>query len=155
VTPLQLHRASVVAGIEDALDVENVCARAGVTVLRTTNSATRYQARDTIAVTTIRGLVNRHSAMGARKILEVLANADFAPITAMHIKAAELLMTHSDYCNKFDPPDLTAAMVDMYLSAEDEAKVYSHAHRIPVWQALAIVWFRKTKKKRMALRLVS
>jgi hypothetical protein len=155
VTPLQLHQAAVVARDEEALDVENVCARAGITVLRTTSSATRYQGRETIAVTTIRGLVGRHTAMGARRILEVLANADFAPITAMHIKATELLMTHRDYCQKFDPADLTAAMVDLYLAAEDEAKVYSHAHRIPIWQALAIVWFRKTKKKRAAIRLVA
>jgi hypothetical protein len=46
-------------------------------------------------------------------------------------------------------------MVDLYLVAEDEARVYGYAHRTTIWEALAIVWFRKTKKKRTAIRLVA
>ena len=69
VTQLQLHRASVVAGDEDALTVEQVCERAGIAVLKSPASNGRYEARQTIAVGTIRGLVDRHTAMGARKSL--------------------------------------------------------------------------------------
>lgn len=154
VTPLQLHQAAVVAGDESALDIENVCARAGVRVLRTHPGTSRYRPRDTIAVSTIRRLVNRHTAIGARKILEVLANAEFAPITGMHIKAVELLMTHRDFKDKFEPEDLTETMVEIYLKAEDDAAVLAHAQRIPTWKALAVVWFRKTKKRRQSLKLV-
>ncbi|TAN00821.1 MAG: hypothetical protein EPN45_13775 [Rhizobiaceae bacterium] len=155
ITQLQLHKAAVVAGDEDALDIENVCARAGVTVLTVAPATSRFRPRETIAVATIRGLVTRHTAMGARRILEVLANADFAPIAAHHIKATELLMTGPDFCQQFEPEDLTKAMVELYLQAEDEAKLLAHAQRIPIWKALAIVWYRKTKKRRSLIRVVS
>lgn len=156
ITPLQLHQASVVSGDEDATTVEQVCQRAGVTVLKGPAGNARYRARETIAVSTVSGLVSRQTAMGARRILEVLANAELAPITGHHIRAAEFLMTNKDYCQKFDPADLTVAIGELFLTAEDEAKVFCHAHRgVPFWKALGIVWFRKTKKKRLHLRVAA
>ncbi|AZO47115.1 MAG: hypothetical protein EOS54_04535 [Mesorhizobium sp.] len=155
VTPLQLHQAAVIAQDEDAVTVEQVCQRAGVTVLKGPAGNGRYRARETIAVTTVSNLVARQTAMGARRILEVLANADLAPITGHHIRAAEYLMTNKDYCQKFEPQDLTTAISDMFLTAEDDAKVMSHAHRWPFWKALAVVWFRKTKKRRLHLRMAA
>ncbi|RWE26629.1 MAG: hypothetical protein EOS41_05715 [Mesorhizobium sp.] len=149
VTPLQLHQAAVVAQDEDALTVEQVCQRAGVAVLKGPAGNGRYRARETIAVNTISGLVQRQTAMGARRILEVLANAELAPITGHHIRAAEFLMTDRDYCLKFEPSDLTVAIGELFLSAEDDAKVFCHGHSgVPFWKALAVTWFRKTKKKR-------
>ena len=94
--------------------------------------------------------------MGARRILEVLANADLAPITGHHIRAAEFLMTDRDYSVKFDPADLSVAIGELFLTAEDDAKVFSHAHSgVPFWKALAVVWFRKTKKRRLHLRVAA
>jgi len=155
VTPLQLHQASVVAGNEDALDVENVCRRAGVTVLRTPPSSGHYRPRETIAVTTIRGLVSRHTAVGARQILEVLANADLTPITSLHIKAAEHLMSDPDYSQKFEAEELTKTIVASFLTAEDEAKILAKSLRTSEWRALATLWFRKTKKKRYSVRIAA
>ncbi|CAN7597300.1 hypothetical protein LJR234_004603 [Mesorhizobium amorphae] len=155
VTPLQLHQAAVVAQDEDALTVEQVCERAGVVVLKGPAGNARYRPRETIAVNTVSGLVARQTAMGARRILEVLANAELAPITGHHVRAAEYLMTNKDYCQKFEPEDLAIAIGEMFLTAEDEAKVMSHAHRLPFWKALAVVWFRKTKKKRLHLRVAA
>ncbi|UVK57577.1 hypothetical protein DBIPINDM_008185 (plasmid) [Mesorhizobium sp. AR02] len=79
------------------MTVELVCARAGIKVITTPPAASKYRARETIAIATISGLVNRQTAVGARRILEVLANADFAPITSPQIRAAELLMTHKEF----------------------------------------------------------
>lgn len=155
ITPLQLHQASVVSGDEDAMTVELVCARAGIKVITTPPAASKYRARETIAIATISGLVNRQTAIGARRILEVLANADFAPITSPQIRAAELLMTHKDFSQRFDPEDLTKTMAKLYLTAEEDAKVYAHAHKLPFFKALAIVWFRDTKKRRTPIRLVA
>lgn len=155
VTPLQLHQASVVAGNPEAQTVELVCVRAGVTLVKNTAGGGKYKPRETIAVAALRGLIDRHSAQGARKILEVLANADLAPITAQHIKAAELLMTSSDYAQRFEPEDLSVAIGDLYLTAEDEAKVMAHMNRISVWRALAAIWFRKTKKRKKVLRAIA
>jgi hypothetical protein len=155
VTALHLYRASLLAGEENAMDVQGVCKRAGIVVLKTPPSGSKYNARETIAITTIRALVRRHSVMGARKILQVLANADLAPIEAMHIKAAELLLTNPEFCNKIDPADLTATIIATYVDADDEARNLGYSHRMPVWHALALVWFRKTRKKRGALRIAA
>lgn len=152
VTPLQIHQAAVVAGDPEAQTVELVCARAGVKLLRGTPGSGKYNARETVAVATIRALVERHSARGARTILEVLANADLAPITTHHIRAAEILLTAEDYRHRFEPDDLSSAIGSMFLVAEGEAKMLAHRTRQPFTEALASVWFRRTKKKRLVLR---
>lgn len=155
ITTLQLHQAAVLAQEENALDVQNVCTRAGVRVLQCLPGSGRYKVGDTIAVQAIRGLVTRRTSMGARVILEVLANAHLAPITALHIKAAEYLMSDKELSQKFDPEELTKAIGDLYLTAEDESRVQAKTLRIPEWRALAMIWFRKTKKKRQVMRLVA
>lgn len=153
VTPLQLFHASLIARDEAALTVKQVCERAGVEILKTTPRY--YQPRQTVAVKTLHVLVDKHTAMGARQILEVVAGADFAPITGHQIRAAEYLMCDKDLKNRFDPEDLTKTMAEMFLSAEDEAKVFSHTHRVPFWKALGTVWYRRTKKRRMHLRVAA
>lgn len=155
VTSLQIHQAAVLAKEENALDVQNVCSRAGVRVLSCLPGSGRYRPGDTIAIAAIRGLVSRRTSMGARVILEVLANAHLAPITALHIKAAEYLMSDKDTAQRFDPEDLTKAIGDLYLTAEDEARVQAKTLRIPEWRALSMIWYRKTKKKRQVMRLVA
>lgn len=152
VTPLQLHQAAVIAGDPEAQTVELVCARAGVKIVKTVPGGAKYQPRETIAVASLRGLVERHSAQGARRILEVLADGGLAPITGQHIKAAEHLMTHKELSPTFDPSDLSIAIGELFLCAEDEARTFAHMKRIPVWRALAAVWYRKTKKKRTSIR---
>src|SRR5690606_34089762 len=106
-TALQRHRADVVAGDEDALTVEQVCGRAHVVVLTSPPSRAEYQPRETVAINALRQLVDRRGAMRARMILEVLSNAGLAPITANHIRAADLLMTDAEYADSFEPADLT------------------------------------------------
>jgi hypothetical protein len=155
VTSLQLFRAAIVAEDEDALTVEQVCRRAGVTVLSMPPSHAKYNARETVAISTLRGLIVRQTAVGARQILEVLANAELAPITMHHIRAAEFLMTDKDHAQKFDPEDLSKAIFDLFLVAEDEAKILAHAHRMPYFKALAAVWFRKTKKRRSSVTIAA
>lgn len=155
ITALQLHQAAVVSGDPEAATVEQVCERAGVKIVKSIAGGAAYRPRETIAVSTLRWLIDRHTAQGARKILEVLANAELAPITTHHIKAAELLLSDPEFSMQFEPEDLQTAIADMFLTAEDAAKVYAHAHRLPFFKALAIVWFRKTKKKRRLIRAVA
>lgn len=148
VTPLQVFFAEVTAGDPDALDVMNTCARAGVTVLRTPPSRSEFKPRETVSITAIKALVDKRGVMKARLILTVLAEANLAPITADHIKAAEFLMTEPDYCDQFEAADLVREIVTAGKAAEHDAKVFSVAQKVPVWRALAVQWFRKTRKKR-------
>jgi hypothetical protein len=146
VTKLQLHQAALTAGDEHALDVQNVCDRAGVKMLLTTPH--RYEAGDTVAIGAISGLVKKHSVLKARQILEVLAKAGLAPVKDAHIKAVELLLVDPEFRDQFEPDDLTREIETAGMSAENEAKVFAATHKVPFWKALASVWFKKTRKKR-------
>lgn len=105
---------------------------------------------ETISISAIKALVDKRGVMKARMILEVLAKAGLAPISADHIKAAEYLMTEPEYCDQFEAEDLTREIETAGKVAEHEAKVFSVAQKVPVWRALAVQWFKKTRKKRRA-----
>jgi len=50
------------------VELELVCARAGIKVITSAPAAAKYRARETIAIATISGLVNRQTAVGAPHI---------------------------------------------------------------------------------------
>ena len=62
-------------------------------------------------------------------------------------------MTDKDHCNRFEPEELAKTMGELFLTAEEDAKLFSHEHRTPYWRALPAIWFRKTRKRRTALEL--
>ncbi len=148
VTPLQLHQAALIAGDEDALTVSQVCARAGVKILR--SAPKQYQIGETVAVNAIQALIDKRSAMKARIILEVLAKAKFGPLTSPQIKAVELLLCDPEYAGEITPENLTAAISGNWVQDQDAAKQLVIMHKWKFWRALAIVWFRNTKKARKA-----
>jgi hypothetical protein len=145
VTPMQLHHAAVAAGDEDAITIEQVCERAGITILRHPPHGGEYKPCETVAINAIAGLINRRHAMGARQILEVLARAECAPIKAAEIKAAELLLTDPQFSDHITHEDLTVTISGDF---EDEAKLFAATHKIAGWEALARVWFQHCKKRR-------
>lgn len=151
VTALQLHHAELASGNEDAQTVELACIRAGILLLKHPNNGGESKPRQTTAVTTIRVLIDRRGFRMAREILEVIANAELGSITASQIKAVEFLFTEEEYAGTFNPEDLTNAMVDLLWSANDEATELYHSHKWPMWKALAIVWYRKIKKRRNSI----
>lgn len=146
VTPLQLHQAALVAGDEDALTIDQVCARAGVRILRF--SSKTFATGDTVAIQQISALINKRGAMKARIILEVLVKAGMAPIVAPQIKAVEALLTDPEYCADMTPENITAAISGSWILDSDSAKQLQIAHKWPFWKALTIHWFRNTKKTR-------
>lgn len=146
VTALQLHQAALVAGDEDAQTVAQVCERAGVKILRF--SVKNFNAGDTVAIQAINALVDKRGAMKARIILEVLVKAGMAPIVSPQIKAVEALLTDPEYCGDITPDSLVAAISGTWLIDHDAAQQLRLAHKWPFWKALAIHWFRNTKKTR-------
>ncbi len=147
VTKMQLHKAAVAAGNEDALTIEQVCGRAGVTLHA--SRPHRWKVGDSMAVAAIGALINRRHAAGARRVLDVLVQAEAAPVTANAIRAAEMILFDPDYADA-DQDNLAEAIRSLGSAAEREAATHALAHRIPVWRALGIVWFRKCRKKRRA-----
>lgn len=149
VSATQLHHAAVTAGDEDALTVEQVCARAGVHILRGPPGRA-FHAGETVAISSIKALVSRRGAKRAREILEALVKSGRAPLTANDIKAGELLLTDPDYAGEMDLEVLAAAIVSAGPAAEQDAKLFAAAHRVPFWKALAVTWFKKKGRARKA-----
>lgn len=147
ITKMQLHRAAVAAGDEDALTIEQVCERAGVRLLMAKPHT--WATGETVAIGAIGGLIDRRHAHGARRVLEVLVAADEAPVTQNGIKAVEMIMFEPDYAEA-DTDHLAEAILALGDTAEADASTYALSHRLPLWKALGIVWFRKCRKKRKA-----
>jgi hypothetical protein len=156
VTPVQLHHAAVAAGDETALTVEQVCHRAGVTIVRSAWGAYKWKAGETMAVNAIRDLIDRRGVIKARMILAALVAADCAPVAAHEIKAAEHLFATDDFATELEPlseggaADLAQAIQALGESAAKDAKLFAATHCVPYWKALAAVWFKRCKKRRKA-----
>ncbi len=144
-TPIQIWRAAVQAGDEDALTVASVCQRAGVELLPFSPTGLAYTPRQTIALAAIRRLIDRRGAMRARQVLEALAKAGLAPIMADHIKAAEALLCDSDYAGELDAERLTVAMCGLTAKAYADARDLAVTKHLPMWRALVAIVLRGRK----------
>ncbi|MGN6768257.1 MAG: hypothetical protein ACTHJQ_00215, partial [Rhizobiaceae bacterium] len=82
VSPLEMHWAKLAAEDPEAVTIAQVVERTGITILRYPASNGNFKSCETIAISSIRSLVDRRNPMRARQMLEVLAKADLKPITA-------------------------------------------------------------------------
>lgn len=155
VTPLQIHQSSLIAHDLDAITIDEICKHAGVTILRSPGPSGKTKPGETVSITAITEMINKRGNEMSQKILTVLAQAGFAPILKPQIRAVDLLMTHEEYRDHVTPEALVGAMKGSWIIDLDEAKKLAVTHKLPVWRALAIAWFRKAKKNRGALARVA
>jgi hypothetical protein len=142
ITPIDMHRALVAGGDQDALDVDRVCKRAGVTVTMY-NQASHPKVGETKSITTIRKVVGRSGVMRGRQVLEALVKAKRAPITESEILAAEYILTK-------ELPQLKVEKLASAIRIDGdrglvEARGKSIRDGIPYWKAIAERWLRKLK----------
>jgi hypothetical protein len=90
-TPMDIFKGKIAANDPDALDVVNVCHRAGVEI-KIINTQVKVSIGQTMAVSTIQGLVKRQGVIKARMILEALVAGHRAPISAAEIDAVEAVI---------------------------------------------------------------
>lgn len=148
VTTNQLHYAAVAAGDDSAVTVHQVCERAGIRILKNPPGMGSFKIGETLAVSSVTALVNRRGAMRARQILEVCAQAKLAPVSAAIIKSVEALMCDREYSEHVIAADLTTIIREGASDAEGEARVFSAAHGVPLWKALAAILFKRCKRGR-------
>ncbi|MDB5652944.1 MAG: hypothetical protein JWQ94_557 [Tardiphaga sp.] len=142
VTPTQIHVAALVGGDGAALAIDRVCAASGAAIL-SVPSKTTYKPGETLAVTAIAALVRGRGEGGATAVLSCLVAAGCAPMTQLHIKAADLLLHTDEYSREIDPERLSLVITSMGPKVDQEAKVFVAAHpSTPLWKAMAICWFK-------------
>jgi len=140
VAPLDIYNALLASGDENALEIAAVCRKANVR-LRVTNQSSVTAEGDTMAIGTIRQLVNLRGVSMARQVLEVLVAAKLAPILAAHIKATAHLLCVSHR-------GVDQEKLSRIIRIDGEAGVrsaMSHAKiaRISLWKALVARWGEK------------
>jgi hypothetical protein len=149
VSALELFFAQLAAGDDTAEAVLQVCQTAGVRIPKHPGA---YRPGDSIAVGAIQALLA--SVGPTRAIAYLRALTDFAPITAMHIKAVEHLMTDPEFRDSLALDDLATAVKSMGKAAETEAKRFAATHCVSTWKGLASTWFQKSRKRRAPPRPV-
>lgn len=140
VSPIAIYNAMRASGDPDALDVERVCKRAGVTV-REINQSTAINAGDTKAIGLIRALIKKRGVIKARKVLECLAKAGIKPISGAAITAAENIIC-------VERPDVDLEILTAVIQADGDtgigkARAKAAADRSPIWRALMARWLRR------------
>lgn len=148
VSPLQLFVAECAAGDPDALTVKQVCERAHVRILKSAPGAGAFKPGDTMAVEAIKSLVKQKGAMYARSVIEVMAKAGCAPISAAQIRAVDMLLRDPEYVGTVSAYDLTTAVMATKDTALIEAKTLAAKTHTQLWKAMAIYLYREVLRGR-------
>ena len=150
ISAMAMHAAAVVAGEHAAAAVERVCRACGVTVLRMPRAGGICKPRDTVAVRAVGDLVRRVGEDLATRVVQVLAEAEVAGISAAALRAVEVLLTNPEFADQVDGEKITRAIVTLGAEAEREAGVFAATHCVPRWRGLVAVWFQEAKKRKVA-----
>jgi hypothetical protein len=146
-TITQVHHAAVMAGDEDAVAIDRVCRAAGVDLVIYPPPRSAYRPGQTVALNAIRRLVNRRGAMRARQILEALAKAGLAPISADHIRAAEALLCDPDLAGEVDAERITTGMRAMAARGYAEAKTLAATKNLTLWRSMVAVILKSRRAR--------
>ncbi|MHB8285473.1 MAG: hypothetical protein ACYDD1_12445 [Caulobacteraceae bacterium] len=146
--PTQIHAAAVKAGEPDAVRIEAICARAGVSVVRNPYGSRRYAVGETISVGTIGNLIREHGDARAVAMLQTLVAGGLAPITKDHIRAVDELLSNAEFADEIEASDLAVSIMKTAGGAEKDAKLFAADHCAPFWRGLVNAWFRACKKRR-------
>lgn len=148
VTATQLHNAMVAAGDDDAVTMDQVCARAGVRILRNPPAFGKFKPGETLAVNTIRALINRRHAKGAREVLEICVKAGLAPVAATMMKAVEYLLFAPEYKGEMDADRIALVISANASTIDQDAARFAAERKVPLWRALASVIYMSRRKTR-------
>ncbi len=146
-TITQVHHAAVLAGDEDAVTIDRVCRAAGVELMAYPPPRSAYRPRQTIALTAIRRVIDKRGAMRGRQVLEALAKADLAPISADHIRAAEALLCDPDIAGEVDADRITAGMRAMAARGYADAKTLAATKNVTLWRAMVAVILKNRRAR--------
>lgn len=110
-TAAHIHYASLAAGEEIAVAVDQACRKAGVRILRHSKGAAgSFKIGETFTVGLIHRIVKRHGVNYGVRVLKVLVDAKRAPLDAAEIAAVDILLREPAYKGRFDTFDLVTAL---------------------------------------------
>lgn len=139
VTPTQMHFALLAAGDEIAVAMDAACRKAGAVICR--GQPRDFEIGETIAVASIRDIVELKGPPGGARVLKCLIDAKRAPLASIEIKAAAFLLFDREAC--VSEYDLSTVIRSQ---PREEWERIAHRRRehlnakINLWRALTLVW---------------
>jgi len=148
VTAAQIHIAALAAGDGDAKAIADVATMAGVTILRSQKKQ-GYKPGETLAVSAIGHMVRLRGKAMSANVLTALVEGGCAPITQVHIKAADHLLNDTEFRGKISQETLSTVIQTMAPKIAAEVSLFRATYpSTPAWKAMAIVWFRNRRAAR-------
>jgi hypothetical protein len=148
ITNTQMYFAALAAGDELALTVQQVCDRAGATMLRHASPGRPYRPGEIVAVQTLVAIVRQRTAQTARRALEICVKARMAPIPMHILRAVDELINGASYAGEIDDDAIVNTLLRMGPDATRKAEELALAKRLPLWKATTIILFQNTRKRR-------
>lgn len=148
ITNTQLFFAAAAAGDEDAVTAQQVCARAGATILRNPSPGRAFRPGELIAVAALVQLVRRRSALKARAVIETLVRAKVAPISSEYINAVDTVL-YGDNFGDVQPDAVVAALERFGPTIAAKAVELALAKRLRKARAFAVILYQHTKKRKV------
>ena len=149
VTPAQIYYAAIAAGDELALHVKEACERAGVTILRVPPANAEFKEGETMAVSTLKRIVELKGPNGGNRVLRILRNAGRLPIQAHEMKGVAYFLWTLSKTSGTKIPDEELSEI---IASKDARKWWALARRmreqnksIIVPAALAQLWLTTYK----------
>lgn len=147
ITNSQLFFAAAAAGDEDVLTALQICERAGALVLRNPSPGRPFRPGELIAIAALMQLVKRRTTVKARTVIETLARAKAAPITADLIKAVDMILHDRNY-GEVDPDEIVAAFEKYGSVLMAKSVELALAKAIPRSRAMGVVLYQHTRKRK-------
>lgn len=145
-TPAHVHYASLAAGEEIAVAIDQACRRAGVIILKSSKGLTPYKIGETFAIGLIRVIVKRYGVNFAVRLLKILVDAKRAPLHAVEIAAIEILLRNPEYSGKVDAFDLSTAIRSAPIEDHLAKAAFRVAKGAKRRSALAEVLFERSRR---------
>lgn len=143
-TTLQMHRARLAAGDEEAHRVEAVLGAGGITVLTSVGPKDSAEPNTTMAIHTFYWLLRNWGDAKAKAVAKLLGQCMLRPVRDQHVKAIARLL-HGDEYADYIQADKLAEVVQ----AEPDGKLLGAAKQqsmetgMAAWECLHILYYRR------------
>lgn len=141
---LQIHRARLAAGEDEAERVESVLGAGGITLLSSTGKLDAAAPNASMAIGAFYWLLHHHGDQKAKKAAKMLGDCYLRPIRDVHVKAVANLLFSEEYAEHIDPARLATV-----IQAEHDGKTLGAAGQQSIetgmakWECLTLIYYRR------------
>lgn len=145
ISTMQSYVAALAASQEWALDIQKAARLAGARLVSW--NKTTWEVGETLALGSIKTLVNRRMVSGAARVLRILVQAGLAPISADHIKAVDHLVFATEFKGHVKDEKLVQLLTGaLGIKLMSEAGAFAATHRVPHWKGLTSVLYQNRSR---------